>query len=69
MCHTDAFIEFLKAGSWSFKGIIILLTYFLNCRRALFTKKNKQVSVKSIELKVLDQPFCEGFPNSAAHAS
>ena len=27
-----------KVGSWSFKSIIILLIYFLNCRRALFTK-------------------------------
>ena len=43
----------LKVSSWSFEGIILLLIYFLNCRKALFTK-NKQVSVKSIELNVLD---------------
>ena len=35
----------------------------------LYKKRNKQVSVKSKELKGLDQPFCEGFPNSAAHTS
>ena len=35
----------------------------------LFLQRNKQVSVKSIELKALDWPFCEGFPNSAAHIS
>ena len=29
----------LKVGSWRFEGIIILLIYFLNCRKALFTKK------------------------------
>ena len=29
----------LKVGSWSFKGIIILLIYFLNCQKVLFTKK------------------------------
>ena len=31
--------QLLKVGSWSFKGIIILLIYFLNCRKPLFTKK------------------------------
>ena len=40
----------LKVGSWCFKGIILLI-YFLNCRKALF-QRNKQVSEKSIELKV-----------------
>ena len=34
----------LKVGSGSFEGIIVLIIYFLNCRKALF-KKNKQVSV------------------------
>ena len=29
----------LKVGSCHFKGIIILLIYFLNCQKALFTKK------------------------------
>ena len=58
----------LKVGSWSFEGIIILLIYFLNYWKALFTR-NKSVSVKSIELNILDKPFCEGFPNSAAHTS
>ena len=29
----------LKVGSWSFEGFIILLIYFLNCRKALFTEK------------------------------
>ena len=28
-----------KVGSWSFEGIISLLIYYLNCRKALFTKK------------------------------
>ena len=41
----------LKVGSWSFKGIIILLIYFLNCQKAL---RKKNISVKSIKLKVLD---------------
>ena len=36
-----------------------MLIYFLN----------KQVSVRSIELKVIDYPFCKGFPKSGAHAS
>ena len=31
--------KYLNVGSWSFEGIIILLIYFLNCRKALFTKK------------------------------
>ena len=29
----------LKVGAWSLEGIVILLIYFLNCRKALFTKK------------------------------
>ena len=29
----------LKVGTWSFEGIIILLICFLNCQKALFTKK------------------------------
>ena len=29
-----------KVGSWSFKGVIILLIYFLNCRKALL-QRNK----------------------------
>ena len=32
-------VSYLKVGSWSFEGIIILQIYFLNCRKALFTKK------------------------------
>ena len=32
-------ILFLKVGSCSFECIIILLIYFLNCRKALFTRK------------------------------
>ena len=32
-------IEPLKVGSWSFECIIIFLIYFLNCRKALFTRK------------------------------
>ena len=32
------YISLLKVGSWSFEGIIILLIYFLNGRKALFTK-------------------------------
>ena len=32
------FVRALKVGSCGFKGIIILLIYFLNCRKALFTK-------------------------------
>ena len=43
----------LKVGSWSFEGIIILQIYFLICRKALL-QRNKQVSAKSKELKVLD---------------
>ena len=26
----------LKVGSWSFEGILVLLIYFLNCRKAPF---------------------------------
>ena len=29
----------LKVGSWSFECIIILLTYYLNCRKTHFTWK------------------------------
>ena len=29
----------LKVGSCSFESIIILLIYFLNCRKALFTRR------------------------------
>ena len=29
----------LKVGSWSFEFIIILLIYFLNCRKAIFKRK------------------------------
>ena len=36
-CQTKRRI--LKVGTLSFEGIIILLIYFLNCRKALFTKK------------------------------
>ena len=31
----------LKVGSFSFACIIILLVYFLNCRKALFTRRVK----------------------------
>ena len=31
--------QYLKVGSWSFEGIIILLIHFLICRKALFTNK------------------------------
>ena len=37
----------LKVGSWSLEGIIILLIYFLNCRKALFAKKQASVSKKA----------------------
>ena len=30
---------FLKIGSFSFECIIILLIYFINCQKALFTRK------------------------------
>ena len=30
---------YLKVGSCRFEGIIILLIHFLNCQKALFTKK------------------------------
>ena len=47
----------LKVGSWNFEGIIILLIYFLNCRKALLTKKqasfSKRERVKSIRLAIL----------------
>ena len=44
----------LKVGSCSFEGFIILLIYFSKLLESTFYKKNKQVSVKSIGLKVLD---------------
>ena len=34
----------LKIDSWSFEGFIILLIYFLNCRKALFTEKQLSFS-------------------------
>ena len=40
----------LKVGSWSFECIIILLIYFLNCRRALL-QVNKSVSVEKYRFK------------------
>ena len=47
----------LKVGSWSFEGIIILLIYFLNCWKALFTKQyasfSKKGRVKSIRSAIL----------------
>ena len=47
----------LKVGTWSFEGIIILLICFLNCQKALFTKKqagfSKKYRVKSIRLAIL----------------
>ena len=47
----------LKVGSWSFEGIIILLIYFLNCQKALFTKKSvsfsKKYRVQKVRLAVL----------------
>ena len=33
------FFGALKVGSWDIEGIIILLIHFLNCWKALFTKK------------------------------
>ena len=35
----------------------------------LFSKFLESTFYKEIALKVLDYPFCEGFPNSAAHTS
>ena len=32
-------IAYLKVGFFSFDCVIILLIYFINCQRALFTKK------------------------------
>ena len=45
--------ELLKIGSWSFEGIIILLICFLNSRKALL-QRNKHVSIKGMEFKVLN---------------
>ena len=54
-------VVLLKIGSWSFECIIILLTYFLNCWKALFKSQkvsfNKKHKVKSIRLA-----FCVEFP-------
>ena len=61
--------ETLKVDSLSFEGIIFLLILFSEFSESTFLYRNEQVSVKSIELKVLDKPFWEGFPNSAAHTS
>ena len=45
-------VPLLKVGSCRFEGIIILLIHFLNCQKALFTKKlasfSKKYRVKSI---------------------
>ena len=48
-----------KVGSWSCEGIIILLIYFLNCRKIIFTKKlvsfSKKYKDNSIRLAVLQR--------------
>ena len=46
----------LKVGSWSFECIIILLIYFLNCRRALL-QVNKSVSVEKYRFKNIKLAF------------
>ena len=47
----------LKVGSFSFECIIILQIYFINCRKALFSRKyvsfSKKYEVKSIRLAVM----------------
>ena len=60
-------VSFLKVGSWSFEGIILLIYFQIVGKHYL--QRNKQVSVKCIEIKVLDYPFREGFANSPAHTS
>ena len=39
LCSKSVIITILKVGSCSFESIIILLIYFLNCQRALFTRR------------------------------
>ena len=57
MLSAAVVIGALKVGSLSFEGIIFLLIYFLNCRKALFKKEwvtiSKKYRVKSIRLAVL----------------
>ena len=57
-----------KVGSWSLECIMILLIYFLNCRRALI-QVHKSVSVAKYRFKNIRLAFCERFPNCAAHTS
>ena len=47
----------LKVGSCSFESIIILLIYFLNCRKVLFTRRllsfSEKYRFKSVRLAIL----------------
>ena len=38
-------------------------------KESTFSQGKKYVSVKSTELKELDQTFCKGCPNSASYTS
>ena len=52
-----SFLYSLKVGSCCFECIIVLLVYFINCRKALFTRKcvsfSKMYRVKRISLAVM----------------
>ena len=66
--RAEAEILFLKVGSWSFKGIIILQICILICQKVLFTKKYVRFS-KRYRVKIIRVAVLRGFPNSAAHTS
>ena len=65
----ESVLNYLKGRFLKFRRYYNFANLSSELLESTFYKRNKQVSVKSIELTVLDKLFCKGFPDSAAHTS